>query len=72
MEFKHGDKIVAINGHQRYECHIEERFVAQSPSKKKALYVCFDTFPRSPIQLDSYLKYFGTIQSIENQQQNKP
>lgn len=70
--YKHGDKVVATVGRDQYECHIENRFTGQSPSKKKALYVCFDSSIRFPIPLDTFLRFYGALQLIETEQQNKP
>jgi len=71
MKLKHGDKVIATVGKDQHECHIEERFTGKSPSKKKALYVCFDGFPRPPIPLENFLKFYGTLQLIENEQQTE-
>lgn len=60
--FKHGDEVIAIVGRGRYEAHIEERFITKSPSKKRALFVVFDTVQRLPVEIENYLKFYGTLE----------
>ena len=66
---KHGDRLIAVNGKDRYEVSIEKRFVSNSSSKKMALFVVFD-HPRVPIKVSDYLKFYGTLEYIKPETQN--
>lgn len=64
--FKHGDQVIAKAGRDKYDAHIEERFVTKSPSRKRSLFVVFDDTIRQPIPLNDFIKFYGTIEKQSN------
>lgn len=60
-QIKHGDTVTVTIKDESNTARVEERFISQSPSKKTALFVIMDGIPHVPIEVNDFLKNYGTI-----------